>query len=127
MTATSSKTLRNRNLAAAKRSLKLIQEAVTEHLAALEAGGVSEGNFTASVVKYEQARLTLGMLDALGVDATADEATVEVRVDALEALVLFAHGFVTEAGRTPGSPIDELTRAVYPDGIVPGPQEVPGD
>jgi hypothetical protein len=127
MTATSSKTLRNRNLAAAKRSLKLIQEAVTEHLAALGDDVVPGDGFLASVLKYEAARTRLELLEMLGVDATADEATVEVRVDALEALVLFAHGFVTEAGRTPGSPIDELTRAVYPDGIVPGPQEVPGD
>jgi len=127
MTATSSKTLRKQNLTAAKRSLKLILAAAQRHLDQLDAGEVPGDTFTASVVKYEQALVTLGVLEMLGVDATADEATVEVRVDALEALVLFAHGFVTEAGRTPGSPIDELTRAVYPDGIVPGPQEVPGD
>lgn len=119
---TSPKTLRNRNLTAAKRSLKIIGEAVTEHQATLEDGGVPESSFTASVVKYEAALTTLHTLDTLGEEGPAGEATVEVRADALEALVLFAHGFVTEAGRQPGSPIDELTRAVYPDGIVPAEQ-----
>lgn len=122
----SPKTLRNRNLTAAKRSLKLIQDAVSEHLVALNDGVVPGDGFLASALKYEAARTALVTLDMLGENGeNAEPDTVEVRADALEALVLFAHGFVTEAGRTPGSPIDELTRAVYPDGIVPEPAEEP--
>jgi hypothetical protein len=118
---TSPKTLRTRNMTAAKRSLTLIRDAVLTHLDILEEGNVPESSFGASVVKYETALSALRTLDALG-ENDAGEATVEVRADALEALVLFAHGFVTEEGRAPGSPIDELTRAVYPDGIVPAEQ-----
>ena len=121
MTASPS-TLRKRNMTAALRSLKLIRDAVLLHLDILEGGGVPESTFTASVAKYEAALNVLHALDALG-ENVSDNGTVEVRADALEALVLFAHGFVTEAGRQPGSPIDELTRAVYPDGIVPAPEE----
>lgn len=118
------KTLRTRNMTAALRSLKLLRDAVTVHLDILEGGGVPESSFTASVTKYEAALVTLRVLDALGEDASGN-GTVEVSVEALEALVLFAHGFITEEGRQPGSPIDELTRAVYPDGIAPAPGDLP--
>jgi len=65
MTANPARTRRTRNLTAAKRSLKLIQEAITEHQAALEAGDVPRDGFTASVIKYEHARIALGTIDAL--------------------------------------------------------------
>lgn len=123
----SPKTLRTRNMTAARRSLKLILDTANRHLKQLESGVVPGDTFAASVAKYEAALITLGVLDMLGEDSVADgPATVEVPLDALEALVLFARGFVTEAGRTPGSPIDQLTRAVYPDGIVPAEQGASG-
>ena len=113
-------TLRKRNMTAAKRSLTLIRDAVLTHLDILEDGGVPESSFTASLAKYETALITLRTLDALGEDCAgtgpADDDTVEVRRDDLEALVLFAREFTTEAGRPPGSPLGNLTQAVYPDG-----------
>lgn len=120
---------RARHLAAAKRSLKLLREAAAEHHVALEDGVIPESSFLVSAVKYDQALACLNLLDSLsepagtGPDTAAgpEDGMAEVSRQDLAALVLFAHGFVTEAGRLPGSPIARLTEAAFPDGIpVPG-------
>ena len=85
---TSPKTLRNRNLAAAKRSLKLILAAAQRHLDQLDAGEIPGDTFTASVTKYEHALVTLGVLEMLGENgAQEDNGEVSVSRDGLTALI----------------------------------------
>ena len=66
------KTLRSRNMTAAKRSLKLIREMATADLDTLGNGVVPEGSFAASVATYEKALTVLRTLDSLGEVAPPD-------------------------------------------------------
>jgi hypothetical protein len=116
-------TLRRRSKASAIRSLELVRDAAVQHLGLLKEDVIPKSNFWPSVQKYEYARVILTALDMLSEDGAAGSETVEVRLDDLEALVLFAHEFTTEAGRQPGSPIGNLTLAAFPDGV-PG-EEAP--
>jgi hypothetical protein len=90
---TSPKTLRNRNLTAAKRSLKLILDELEKHQTALENGEIPEVSIAASLVKYETGLIVLRTLDALGkdyVEARSQESSdgeVSVSRDGLAALI----------------------------------------
>ena len=53
ITAKAAKAARTRQLTAARRSLKLIQDALPDHVAALADGVVPEDGFLASALKYE--------------------------------------------------------------------------
>lgn len=112
--------LRSAAVSGAKRSLGVIAGEVAKHQAIWEAGGVPEGSFLTSALKYDQALSTIALLDAL---TSADEAwtaeangIVEVRQEDLAALVLFAHEFIAPEGRAEGSPVARLTAAAFPDG-----------
>jgi hypothetical protein len=130
MAQTPAQKLRSKNLATAKRSLKLIAEQAAADLAVFENGGVPDlGAFRASMAKYEQALLAVSLLDSLG-DSLAIEAggadgnLIEVRAGDLEALVLFVRQSIIETGGdpdVPGTAIALLTQAVYPDGSAPEP------
>lgn len=101
---TTPKALRTRNMTAAKRSLALIRDAAEQHMSILEEGQVPESNFWASTYKYEQARLTLSLLDSLGEDAGQDGNPDEdpdsgvgwatVRLDDLSLLIQVLREFV---------------------------------
>jgi len=89
---TSPKTLRNRNLTAAKRSLKIIQDELGKHQTALENGEIPEGSIATSLVKYETGLIVLRTLDALGKDyvearSQEDNGAVEVQREGLAALI----------------------------------------
>jgi hypothetical protein len=131
---TSPKTLRNRNLTAAKRSLKLIRDEVLKHLDILENDGVPESTFTASLAKYETTLIVLRTLDALGKDyveagdSQASDGEVSVSRDGLAALIELLRssevGFAIHDAKD-GSLLSDLINvvaAVYPDGIVPAEQ-----
>lgn len=119
MAQTPAQKLRTRNLAAARRSLKLIAEAAAADLATLENGGVPDlGAFRASTPKYEQALLSVVLLDSLD-DSLAIEANgadgsgppeVEVRHDDLAALVALVRDFITETGANPDEGDTSYTR-----------------
>ena len=66
------KTLRSRNMTAAKRSLTLIRDGADAELATIGNGGVPESSFAASVATYEKALTVLRTLDALGEAAPPD-------------------------------------------------------
>ena len=116
---TTPKTLRSRNMTAAKRSLTLIRDGAAADLATIENGGVPESSFTASVATYEKALTVLRTLDALGEAAPADGegwlATVEVYRDDLDVLIHLLRqsdvaGVITQA--EDNSPIGHLLAAI---------------
>lgn len=116
---TTPKTLRTRNMTAAKRSLKLILEEAQAHLATLENGGVPGSGFMPSVLKYEQARTALDILLALdNGDAPADDGTGEVRLDDLGLFIRLVHQVMpgTDALQ-PDSPLGRLAAVAYPGGL----------
>ena len=112
------KTLRSRNMTAAKRSLKLIREMATADLDTLGNGVVPEGSFAASVATYEKALAVLRTLDALGEAPPPGKgwlATVEVSRDNLDVLIHLLRqsdmaGVIEQAEE--GSPVGELLAAV---------------
>ena len=119
---TSPKTLRSRNMTAAKRSLTLIREMATADLDTLGNGVVPEGSFAASVATYEKALTVLRTLDALGEAPPPPGegwlATVEVHRDNLDLLINLLRqsdmaGVIAQAEE--GSPIGELLAAVAPE------------
>ena len=113
----SPKTLRTRNMTAAKRSLKLILEEAQAQLATLENGGVPDSGFMPSVIKYEQALTALRTLDALDRDAPDDAIEVLVQpgdLDVLLRLVRVQFGPDALAG---DSPLGHLAAAAWPDGV----------
>lgn len=124
----SPRTLRTRNMTAAKRSLTLIRDAVLLHLDILEDGTVPESSFTASVTKYEAALTALRTLDALGEDGTDDPGIVEVQREGLAALIDLLRasevGYAIQDAED-GSLLADVLTAIYPDGIVPEPQDDP--
>jgi hypothetical protein len=96
MAQTPAQKLRTRNLATAKRSLKLIAEQAAADLATFENKGVPDlGTFRASTANYEKALLAVSLLDSLdaslaieahGADGSGPP-EVEVRREALAALI----------------------------------------
>ena len=122
---TSPKTLRTRNMTAAKRSLKLILEEAQSQLATLENGGVPDSGFMPSVLKYEQARTALDILLTLGEDGPADDGTGEVRLDDLGLFIRLVHQVVpgTDALQA-DSPLGRLAAVAYPGGLpAPSPDQ----
>jgi len=125
MAQTPAQKLRSKNLAAAKRSLKLIAEQAAADLAVFENGGVPAlGAFRASLAKYEQALLAVSLLDSLGdslaIEAGgADGSVVEVQREALQALVDLLRasevGYAIQDAED-GSLLGNVLAVVYPDG-----------
>jgi hypothetical protein len=118
----SPKTLRSRNMTAAKRSARLIRDGAAADLATLENEGVPESSFAASVATYEKALTVLRTLDMLGEDGTPPGkgwlATVEVSRDDLDLLIHLLRqsdvaGVIERAEDS--SPIGHLLAAVAPE------------
>lgn len=119
MPQTPAQKLRSRNLAAAKRSLKLITDQAAADLATFENKGVPDlGAFRASLAKYEQALIAVSLLDSLD-DNLAIEANgadgsgspeVEVRREDLTGLVLLVRDLVAEQDVDPDEPGTALAR-----------------
>ena len=111
--------------AAELRSLKLILATAQRHLDQLDAGEVPGDTFAASVGKYEQALVTLGVLEMLGEDDIADDGTVEVQREGLAALIELLRasdvGYVIQDAEE-GSVLDSIVALVGTG----EPQEVPG-
>ena len=59
------KSARTRRLTAAKKSLKLIRDAATQHLGLLESGQLPEADFLPSAVKYTPGLAELRLLDMI--------------------------------------------------------------
>lgn len=113
---TTPKTLRTRNMTAAKRSLSLIEEAVAEHRKALDAGEVPESGFAVYVIKYEHSRVCLGLLDALGTEIP-DDGAVEVQPGDLDVLLRLVRVQFGPGALAGDSPLGHLAAAAYPDGL----------
>jgi hypothetical protein len=99
---------RARRVTAAKRSLTLILEAAARHAEMLNKGEIPDGNFRASVGKYEDALAVIIALDALG--ATPDggsDGLAEVRLDDLRALVVTLRSLVPGAASEPLARLEE--------------------
>lgn len=111
---------RTRHLAAAKRSMKLIAEAVAKHQEALEAKQVPEDDFTASVAKYFKALDAVHLLDALSAyppppeDGEPENGLAEVRVDDLAALTAVIRADYPGLAVTGDSPLARLTAFLNP-------------
>jgi hypothetical protein len=100
---------RARQLAAAKRSLKLIADDVAKHQAALDNGELPSGSFMASAQKYDLARYAITVLDETGDGAVTDDGTAEVSRDDLKGLVAVLQGFGLPV--TEGTPLARLAAA----------------
>jgi len=105
------KAARTRQLAAAKRSLKLIAEAAAADLATLENSGVPGDSFLPSALKYEHARQALTQLDALVAGGDDDEVLVPREHLRLFVQVLAEFGMAGGARPGDGSPLGDLAAA----------------
>jgi hypothetical protein len=91
---------RSRRVAAAKRSLTLVQGVVSDHLARFEEGQLPEADFVTSAVKYAQALRELQLLDMITESSGEDDGdpaangTIEVAREDVEILVQLARAFV---------------------------------
>lgn len=103
---------RARQLAAAKRSLKLIAEAVAEHQAILDRGELPSGHsFMASAQKYDLARYAITVLDEdpAATPPDGDNGTAEVSREDLQGLVKVLQGFGLPVAD--GTPLARLAAA----------------
>ncbi len=119
----SPKTLRTRNMTAAKRSLSLIEQAVAEHRKALDAGEVPESGFAVYVLKYETTLAALRTLGALDGDAPADDAVdTQAREDLAVLVRLVGAQFGPEALQG-DSPLGRVAAVAFPDGLPAAPEQ----
>jgi hypothetical protein len=117
------KSARARTMTAAKRELDILGNAIEEHRKDLAGGKIPESAFVLRALKYEQARSRLELLAALrdGTDDGADDAVtdpVEVSAGDLGMMVSYLVSEITKQGGVvqPGTPLDNLVKAVQPDG-----------
>lgn len=103
---------RSRQLVAAKRSLKLIAEAVAEHQAIMDRGELPSGHsFMASAQKYDLARYAIAVLDEdpAATPPDDDNGMAEVSRDDLRGLVKVLQGFGLPVAD--GTPLGRLAAA----------------
>ena len=125
------KAARTKNLAAARRSLGLIAEAIEKHRVVLHAGEIPGDSLpAASFGKYEQALDRLRLLGSLiggGAETEPEPEPEEAAVNGhvpgaaevgLLVGVVRAYGLVPESA-DPGSPLGQLTSFAFPDGNLP--------
>lgn len=117
MPATPAAKARTKNVAAAKRLLKLIETEAARHGALLAEGQVPEGSFLASVIKYDQALSAAALLDSLNGEPAADGAVLadDVRLDDLAALVLLVQDITGTPPPGQDMPLTRLMASAFPD------------
>jgi hypothetical protein len=102
------RTARTRQLAAARRSLKLVADALPEHVAALADGAVLGDGFLVSALKYEQARQALVLLDSLAAPDGTDEVLVSREYLRLLTGAIVTAGLAPSVTPGDGSPLGQL-------------------
>lgn len=115
------KSARTRNMAAAKRSLKLIADVVAQHAGLLKQGAVPEASFMVYALKYEQARSVLVLLDTISTADGAADGLIEVRRDDLEVMIAALRAVVPASmlgEDDPDTPLVRLDAAVV-QGVSP--------
>jgi hypothetical protein len=106
---------RTRHLTAARRSLKLVADALPDHVTALADGAVPEDGFLTHALKYEQARMALALLDSLTAEPAGEDVVLVSRsaLDvALQAIIAF--NLAPSVSPDDGSPLGQLMAAAWP-------------
>jgi hypothetical protein len=115
------KSAQARNRTAAKRSLAVILDEGARHDAALQAGEVPGDGFLASVLKYEAALAQLRLLDTLadGEPEPEPDDAAGPHPEAVAMLLrfLFSTGLVPLDTVQPETPLGQLVRFAFPDGL----------
>jgi hypothetical protein len=117
------RTARTRQLAAARRSLKLVADALPEHVAALADGAVLGDGFLVSALKYEQARQALVLLDSLAAPDGTDEVLVSREYLRLLTGAIVTAGLAPSVTPGDGSPLGQLLELAGSLGQPAGQQE----